>query len=325
MPHGSTGSFFTVRIALAAALTFAIATQTEAGAELRLFSFEEPHMGTLFTIRAYAEDEESALAGAKAAFTRIDALEAIFSDYDATSEVMRLVDAPHGTPVKVSAELFEATALARDLSGKSAGAFDITMGPHVRNWRLARRTGKLPSEEARAAAKAATGYEKIHLARESGTITLGVADMRLDYGGIAKGLAADAALAVLRQAGFPRSIVAASGDIAMGDPPPDQAEGWKIDIEHIKGNPQSFRLKNCGLSTSGDAVQFIEIKGHRYSHIVDPRTGLGLENRLTATVIAPRAAESDALATAACILGAEARKRPVFQDENVRLIVTPTP
>jgi len=287
----------------------------------RLFAFEEPHMGTLFTIRLYAEDEEAAKAAAKVAFAKVAALEAIFSDYDATSEVLRLVGAPHGKPVEVGAELFDATRLALSLSEQTGGAFDITMGPQVRNWRLARRTGQLPDEAARAAA--ASGFRHLKLDPKARTLTLAVPGMRLDFGGIAKGLAADAALAVLREHGFSRAIVAASGDIALGDPPPDQPEGWKIAIEHLKGQPQTFRLKNRGISTSGDTEQFIEIDGHRYSHIVDPRTGLGLENRLTATVIAPSAVLSDALATAACVLGEEAARQKLFERDGFRLILTP--
>lgn len=305
-----------------ALLTTATAAAADPGA-LRLFNFEEPHMGTRITIRLYAENEETATAAAKAAFEKVAALEAVFSDYDATSEVLRLVAAPHGEPVKVSADLFDATRLAHSLCEQTGGAFDITMGPQVRNWRLARRTGKLPDEAGRAAATTASGFRHLKLDPEARTLTLSVPGMRLDYGGIAKGLAADAALAVLREHGFPRAIVAASGDIALGDPPPDQPEGWKVDIEHRKGQPQSLRLKNRGISTSGDTEQFIEIDGHRYSHIVDPRTGLGLENRLTATVIAPTATLSDALATAACVLGEEAMEYPAFKDNRIRLIPTP--
>lgn len=288
----------------------------------RLFSFEASHMGTLFTLRLYADHEEAAQAAARKAFAKVASLEAIFSDYDATSEVMRLVDAPHGEPVKVSSPLFHTSRLALELSEKTKGAFDITMGPQVRNWRLARRTGKLPTNAERATAEAASGFWKLKLDPESQSLTLTVPGMRLDYGGLAKGVAADAALKVLRAAGFPRAVVAASGDIALGTPPPDQPEGWEIGIEHLKGRPQTFRLKDCGISTSGDTAQWIEIDGRRYSHIVDPRTGLGLENGLIATVIAPSATLSDPLATAACVLGVHARNLPVYKEPNTRLILT---
>ncbi len=303
-------------------LLLSLALATLLPAQEQLHTFEEPHMGTLFTIRLYADAEAPAKAAADAAFSKVASLEAVFSDYDATSEVLRLVEAPHGKPVKVSAELFDATVLALDLSKKTNGAFDITMGPQVRNWRLARRTGKVPSETDRTAAQNASGYPKLHADPESRTLTLTVPGMRLDYGGIAKGIAADAALSVLRSAGFPRAAVAASGDLALGDSPPGQPEGWKVDIEHKKGTPQSFHLKNQGISTSGDTVQWIEIDGHRYSHIVDPRTGLGLEHAPVATVIAPTATLSDALATAACILGEKAKILPVYPVSDLRLILT---
>jgi thiamine biosynthesis lipoprotein len=130
--------------------------------------------------------------------------------------------------------------------------------------------------------------------------------MQLDLGGIAKGYAADEALRLLKGRGMPRALVAASGDIAIGDPPPGQ-RGWKIaisgmDADAVSATP-TLLLKNCGVSTSGDTEQFIEIDHVRYSHIVDPRTGLGLTNRIQATIIAPHTTASDSLATTVCVLG----------------------
>src|SRR5262249_10573955 len=136
---------------------------------------------------------------------------------------------------------------------------------------------------------------------------------RLDLGGIAKGYAADQALALLRSKGITRALVAASGDIAVGDPPPGQP-GWKIGISDIGAvvadNQQStinhqMVLHNGGISTSGDAEQFIEIGGVKYSHILDPTTGLGLTNRIQVSIVAPNATTTDGLATAVSVLGAE--------------------
>jgi thiamine biosynthesis lipoprotein len=132
--------------------------------------------------------------------------------------------------------------------------------------------------------------------------------MQLDLGGIAKGYAADAALKAMADLGCPRALVAAGGDIAVNDPPPD-AEGWKIGIaplEDPESQPKKYLiLHHAGVSTSGDAEQFVEIDGKRYSHIVDPKTGLGLVGRMSVTVVAPNGTTSDSMTKVVAVLGPE--------------------
>ncbi|MBM3853126.1 MAG: FAD:protein FMN transferase, partial [Verrucomicrobia bacterium] len=142
------------------------------------------------------------------------------------------------------------------------------------------------------------------------TVTLHAAGMQLDLGGIAKGYAADEALAVLARLSLPHAMVAAGGDLALGDAPPG-APGWKVELAPF-GRPSSDALTvvvaNAGVSTSGDVEQFVEIAGIRYSHVVDPRTALGLTVPIAVTVIAPHAAIADGLATACSVLAAGAHK-----------------
>jgi thiamine biosynthesis lipoprotein len=128
----------------------------------------------------------------------------------------------------------------------------------------------------------------------------------LDLGGVAKGYIIDQALAVLRRRGLSTAMIEAGGDIVVGDPPPG-ARGWRISVPHDDPalSARAAALVNAAISTSGDAEQFVEIGGRRYSHIVDPRTGLGSTTRALATVIAPRGAIADALATALAVVGAE--------------------
>jgi thiamine biosynthesis lipoprotein len=130
--------------------------------------------------------------------------------------------------------------------------------------------------------------------------------MQLDLGGIAKGYAADEALAVLKKHGLDRALVAAGGDIAVSGPPPG-ADGWKIAIARLPGEKDAGRLilRDAAVSTSGDAEQFVEIDGKRYSHIVDPRTGIGLLGRMSVTVVARKGIESDSLTKVAAVLGPE--------------------
>jgi thiamine biosynthesis lipoprotein len=276
-------------------------------AALHRFTFEEPHMGTRFRIVLYAADEATAKDAAKAAFARVAELNRIMSDYLADSELMQLCKHAGGEPVKVSQDLFDVLQKAQEVAQMSGGAFDVSVGPMVRLWRVARKTKKLPDPEELKRALAKVDYRNIRLDAERRTVQLLVLGMLLDLGGIAKGYAADAILEVLRSRGITRALAAAGGDIAVGDAPPN-AKGWKIGITPLlpeSKTPQYVLLKNAAVSTAGDANQYVEIDGVRYSHIVDPKTGMGLVGRRSVTVIAPRGVWSDGLDTAACVMGVD--------------------
>lgn len=266
-------------------------------------------MGTEFTIRSWAEEgqvEELTLS-TREAFARIAELNRSLSDYLPESELNQLAKAPAGVPFPVSEDLFVLVEKAGRLTTKTEGAFDITAGPLIRLWRMTRKNQSLPSAEQIASAKARTGFHHLVLDPENRTILKKIDGMLFDLGGIAKGYAADAALAILKEGGFPRSLVAASGDIVVGAAPPGEA-GWKIGIETLElgrdlKELETVTLVNAAISTSGDSRRFLELDGVRYSHIVSPRTGLGLTERLGASVIAPDATTSDSYATAVVLLG----------------------
>jgi thiamine biosynthesis lipoprotein len=134
--------------------------------------------------------------------------------------------------------------------------------------------------------------------------------MQLDLGGIGQGYAADEAYQMLKDRGLTRALVDISGDFRAGDPPPDRS-GWRIEIEALKpksanaehSTARTLLISNAAVSTSGDAYNFVEIDGQRYSHIVDPKTGLGLATSCSVTIIARDAITADALDTAVCVLG----------------------
>lgn len=285
-------------------------------------------MATLWTITCYGNDLQAVKAAAHAAFKRVDALESCMTDYNPESELMQLSKAPFGQAHPVSEDLFRIMEESGKITRWSQGTFDVTAGPLIQVWRRARRQKELPGAERIAEARSAMGWRNVTLDRRHRAVTLRIPNMRLDLGGIAKGFAADAALKVLREQGFPQSLVAASGDLAIGDAPPGTA-GWPVRIGDPVGRTNlvavTLHLKNVGVSTSGDAEQFVEIEGQRYSHIVDPRTGAGLTNRVQATVIAECATRSDALATAVCILGVERATPLIDRDRRLSaLFVVPT-
>lgn len=281
-------------------------------------------MGTLFRIVIFSPEVATARAAAKAAFARVAALNRVMSDYDPNSELMQLCRQPAGTPVAVSPELFDILRQSRLLAEQSEGAFDVTLGPVIRLWREARRQKKLPSLATRKTALLASGYAKLQLEPARRTVTLLAPGMQLDLGGIAKGYAADAALAVLAQHGLRQAMVEASGDIALGDPPPE-SNGWKVELAPFGADVRGSTVvtaANAGISTSGDAEQYLEIDGVRYSHIVDPATGLGLTQPIAVTVVARHATLSDGLATACSVLSPERAERMIGKTaEPVRVLI----
>ena len=135
--------------------------------------------------------------------------------------------------------------------------------------------------------------------------------MSLDLGGIAKGYAADAAVRVLSEHGIEAVLVDAGGDVAVGAPPPDET-GWLVDLP----NGESIRLAHAAVATSGDAYRFVTVDGVRYSHIVDPRTGLGVVGQPTVTVVAPNATTADALASAVSVMDRTAAEELVRSIEG---------
>lgn len=263
-------------------------------------------MGTKFRLVIHAEDKDEAITAATAAFKRVRELEAVLSDYKASSETMKLVaanDSDPGLALPVSDDLATVLAHSLDVSKLTDGAFDVTVGPLTKLWREARKSKALPDEKERLAALAKVGWKNVELDRAKKTVRLKLAGMRLDFGGIGKGYAADAALATLKKHGMPRSLVAAAGDITVGDPPPGQG-GWTVDLEPLgSGKPKvAVLLANASVSTSGDLFQFVEIGGVRYSHLIDPKTGLGLTGFSRATVIAKHGWQADAWTKGASLL-----------------------
>jgi thiamine biosynthesis lipoprotein len=271
------------------------------------FEFTQAEMGLPFRIVLYAPDKPAAEAAATAAFARIHQLNNILSDYDSDSELSQLSQTSgQGKAAPVSQDLWIVLERAQEMAKRSQGAFDITVGPYVNLWRKARREKKMPDPVKLAEARRAVGYQNLRLDRHRRTAELLVPHMGLDLGGIAKGYAIDEALGVLRAHGIKQALVTGAGDMAMGDPPPGK-KGWRIEIAPLDAPdapPTTFVvLARAALATSGDLFQRLDIDGKRYSHIVDPHTGLGLTDHSLVTVIARDCITADCLSTAISVLG----------------------
>jgi FAD:protein FMN transferase len=263
-------------------------------------------MGVPWTVTIHAPNASTGRAALAAAFAEVERLERILSDYDPDSELSRLsASTPTAAPVPVSDDLWHVLARAAEITAASGGAFDVTVGPLTTLWRQARRSERLPRPEKLAAAIAAVGPSGLVLDPSRRRVELLRADMRLDLGGIGMGYAADRVLEVLERHGIRAALVDASGDVVASAPPPGAAD-WRVRVAGLAESDEcagTVLLARAAVTTSGDARQGVEIEGRRYSHIVDPRTGLGVEGPAAVTVIAPDGITADAVATAASVLG----------------------
>jgi thiamine biosynthesis lipoprotein len=201
---------------------------------------------------------------------------------------------------------------AQQLSRRSDGAFDATVGPLSVLWRRARRLAEMPDPARLVEARSVVGADKLELDEDRRTARLIAPGMRLDLGGIAKGFAADEAARVLDRNGIGAALIAAGGDIVVTGPPPG-APGWRIAVVSLEGADRPpaeyLTLHHAAVSTSGDAEQFVALIAPgtadrvRYSHIIDPRTGLAITGHSSVTIVAPDGTTSDGLATAVAVLG----------------------
>jgi thiamine biosynthesis lipoprotein len=291
------------------ALILAIATLVSPPRpELHRYEAVEPHMGTLVRITIYASGEQAASDAFRAAFDRIRDLDGILSDYRPDSELNQITRSAVGRAARVSEDLFTVLTASQELAETTGGAFDITQGPVIRLWRDARKAARVPDLAALQEAARRSGFRKLHLDAEHRTATFEIEGMALDVGGIGKGYAASEAIEVLGGLGVRSALVAVSGDLAFSEAPPAQ-RGWRIGID--KGDTSDVRvpgvleLTNAAVSTSGSSEQHVDIDGRRYSHIIDPSSGMGLVNDITVTVIARHGLDSDGLDTAVSVLGAD--------------------
>lgn len=278
-------------------------------AEERLdrFEFLQIRMGIPVTIVVYAPDRSTANEATNAAYSRIKEIDRSMSDYDPDSELMQLCASSRPSQaVPVGEDLWTVLLQSQTLWKESEGAFDVSVGPVVKLWRTARRKKVLPQQEAIDAARDRIGFQHVILDPERRTVSFAKSGMQLDLGAIAKGYAADAAIKTLHQRGITRALVEAGGDITVADPPPGQP-GWRIELERLtpdrQGKPVVLVLANAAVATSGDTYQFVEIDGIRYSHLIDPKTGLGLTTPGSVTVIARDGTLADGLASAVSVLG----------------------
>lgn len=270
-----------------------------------------PCMGSTLTIIAFGCDEAKTHKAVEAAVAAAEAVDALLSPYAEGSELNR-VNAAAGSaaePVAVSPAFADFVSACRHYSVLTGGAFDATIGPLTRAWGFLGGERRVPSDAEIKDLARTTGYRRVWLDRETSTVQFDAPGVSLDPGGIGKGWGADAAAAVLRKHGVHRAMVDLGGSTVFMDPPRGK-DGWPVVLRHPR-RPGAFlgelRLKNCGLSTSGDGEKFFMVDGVRYAHILDPRTGRPAASGVASvTVVAPSATWADAFSTGMFVLGTDA-------------------
>ena len=213
-------------------------------AQLKRFEFSEKKMGSPFNIIFYHTDSTEALLIAKECFLIVDSLNNIFSDYSLESEVGKLALQTPQTDIKVSDELFSMIVRSKDAWERSGKTFDITIGALTQLWRKAKTEKRFPSEAEIKAAKELTGFKNLIINQRSKTISFKKPGIRLDFGGIVPGYAAQRVIDLLKTKNINIALVDASGDIVMGEAPPGK-DGWTIGVNLPENESELWDKKIC--------------------------------------------------------------------------------
>mgnify|MGYP001980017911 FL=1 len=280
-------------------------------------------MGSRFDITVVAKDSTAANSDINMAVAEITRIEKRISSWDPNSETS-LVNANAGIkPVKVSQELFDLIKRAIGISKLTDGAFDITYASMDKIWKFDGSMTRMPAEEDIKSSVSKVGYQNIILNEAEHTVFLKLPGMKIGFGAIGKGYAADRAKDLLQSKGVIAGIINASGDMNTWGKQVN-GEDWKVAITNPMDKNKAFALlpiKNEAVVTSGDYEKFVEFNGTRYAHIIDPRTGYPATGIISVTVFAPKAELADALATSVFVMGKEVGLNRINQLPKVECII----
>jgi len=275
---------------------------------LRLFRKQLLLMGNRFEISVVAEDEQWANEKIDGAVNEIKRIEALLSTYKNDSETNHINQHAGEKPVQVSEETFQLIERSIRISDITQGAFDITYGSvDKRLWNFDKNMQSLPDPKLAKKMMRLINYHNIILDHKNRTVFLKEKGMRIGFGGIGKGYAAEMAKALMQKNGVTSGIVNASGDLtAWGHQPNGTA--WTIGIAHPDASDLAFsyiEISDMSVATSGNYEKFVIIDDKKYSHTINPKTGLPVTGIKSVTIISPNAEISDALATPVTIMGIE--------------------
>jgi thiamine biosynthesis lipoprotein len=280
-------------------------------------------MGSRFDITVVASSEQQGQEYMDLAVQEITRIEQLISSWDSTSQTSAINRNAGVQPVVVDQELYDLILRSNQLSLLTDGAFDISYASMDRIWKYDGSMTQMPSEKEIAASVARVGYENIVLDDQQHSVYLRLKGMKIGFGAIGKGYAADQAKTKLIAAGVPAGIINASGDMntwgtqVNGDP-------WKVAITNPMDKNKVFALlpiHDSAVVTSGNYEKYVNFNGKRYTHIIDPRTGYPATDIISVTVFAPKAELADALATSVFVMGIETGLDRINQLPNIECII----
>jgi len=289
----------------------------------KLYSESSILMGSSFEITVVAEDEDFAKESLAIAKKEIIRIEDLISSWDQKSETSRINRNAGIAAVEVSKELFDLIFRAQQISKLSSGAFDLTFAAIDKLWNFDGKESEMPNPDTLKASVFNIGYQLIELDEESLTVFLPKKGMKIGFGAIGKGYAADRAKQLLVERGVLGGIINASGDMNTWGTKPD-GSSWTIGIVNPMNKKKVFSwfsLEHNAVVTSGDYEKFTQINGRRYSHIIDPRTGIPSQGIVSCTVFAGKAELADAIATAIFVMGVESGLFLIDQLPNIEAIL----
>ena len=280
-------------------------------------------MGSRFDISVVADNEDVGLYYIDLAISEIDRIEKLISSWDPNSQTSKINRNAGVKPVKVDKELFDLIERSSAISKLTDGAFDISYASLDKIWQFDGSMSSMPSKDKIANSVSKVGFENIVLNRNDTTVYLKLKGMKIGFGGIAKGYAADKAKKLLKDKGVIAGIINASGDMNTWGNQPDGKE-WKVGIKNPMNKNKVFALmpiSNSAVVTSGNYEKFVELGGKRYSHIINPKTGYPSSEIISVSVFAPKAELADALATSIFVMGIDVGLDFVNQLRNINCII----
>ena len=281
-------------------------------------------MGNRFEISVVADDETWANQQIDAAIAEILRIEKLLTTFDDQSQTNQINAMAGIGPIKVDKEVFELIARSLKISDLTQGAFDITYGSiDKRLWNFDVNMTVLPDAALARESVSLINYRNIILDNQNTTVFLKEAGMRIGFGGIGKGYAADWAKALLQQNGVQSGIVNAAGDLITWGAQPN-GKPWTIaiaDPNHKETPFSALNISNMAIATSGNYEKYAVINGRKYSHTIDPKTGLPVTGIKSVSVISPSAEFADALATPITVMGAKVGLHLVNQLKNVACVI----
>ena len=288
------------------------------------FKRAEKLMGNAFEITVVAEEEEWANEKINMAILEIKRIERLLTTFNEDSQTNQVNKFAGVHPVKVDQEVFDLIERSIRISSITDGAFDITYGSVDKSlWNFDKEMKKLPDAATAKSRVRLINYRNVILNKNECSVFLKEKGMRIGFGGIGKGYAAEMTRQLLKNLGVSGGVVNASGDISTWGKQAD-GSGWTIGIaspDHAQRPFSYLNISDMAIATSGNYEKFVMIDGKKYSHTIDPKTGLPVSGIKSVTIISPNAEIADAMATPVTIMGVKSGLNMINQIKQLACII----